>query len=116
MRFDGTAKASNAEVHLSRKETEIQAFEVSAVLSGTYHVAAKICAKSTFQSFAEGKLNYPESFLLCAVDDAVLTAKKNWTEITPAPNWCYQIRNYTTAQVSVGFCYAIQKEPQTDFS
>lgn len=77
VRFDETAKASKPEVHLSRRETEIQAFKVSAVSSGTYHVAAKICAKSTVQSFAEGKLNYPESFLLCAIDDTVLTAKKN---------------------------------------
>lgn len=45
---------------------EIQAFKAPTLSSGTYHVAANICAKSMVQSFAAGKLNYSESFLLHA--------------------------------------------------
>lgn len=86
MYFDETAKVSKPEVHCSRKETEIQAFKAPTLSSGTYHVAAKICAQPTVQSFAAGKLNYSESFLLHAKDDTTTTAKKNQTERMPAPN------------------------------
>ena len=77
MYFDETAKVSKPEVHLSRKEIEIQAFKAPTLSSGTYHVAAKICAKSMVQSFAAGKFNYSESFLLHAKDDTITTGKKN---------------------------------------
>lgn len=66
--FGVIAKGREPEVHLSRKEREIQAS------LGTYWV------KILLQSSAAGKHNCAESFLLHAEDDTVTTAKKGWTE------------------------------------
>lgn len=53
MYFHETAKASKLEVHLYRKEIEIQASNAPNLSHGIYHIAAKICAKSMVQSFVQ---------------------------------------------------------------
>lgn len=70
------SKGKEPEVHLSRKEREIQA------PLGTPQV--KTCAMPVVQSFA-AELSCAESFLLRAEDDTVTTAKKSETERMSAP-------------------------------